>query len=391
MTDTKDLDLVVFGATGFTGRRAVRHLAVYAPAALRWAVAGRDRESLERLGVGVPVLVADVTDPASLAAVVARTRVVLNMAGPFRRLGDPIVTACIEHAAHYCDISGETARIHDLIDRQQDAALRVRVKVVCFGGASSTPADLAVLLLQQELDGGLRDATAIVRLRSGLFNGGTIASMAEAVESGDTQRERDPFLLGPRDRRPTVRECDPVGVRWDRAQRAWLTRSPLGISDTRAIRLSSSLRGQDVEVQEYLAFDGATGVLRALLFRAAFGAIAVALRARFGRELLTRIRPPGRGPNERQVTTGSYHLDMTGTGASGRRSRVTMSFDGDPGNYVTALCAAEIALALSVGGSDLPDCAGILTPSTAIGAGLADRLVHAGMRLTSGRGRTGTV
>jgi len=340
----------------------------------------RPRE-LKRLGVGVPVLVADATDPTSVAAVVARTRVVLNMAGPFRRLGDPIVPACTSHSAHYCDVSGETARIRDLVDRQQDAARRAGVKVVCFGGASSAPADLAVLLLEQELDGALRDATAVVRLRSGLFNGGTIASMREAVESGDAQRERDPFLLGPRDRRPTPRERDPVGVRWDPAQRAWLMRSPLGISDTRAIRFSSSLRGTDVEVQEYLAFDGATGVLRAL-FRVALGAITVALRTRLGGAVLTRIVPPGHGPSERQVTTGTYHLEVDGTGADGRHSRVTMSFDGDPGNHVTVLCAAEIAVALSVGGSDLPDRAGILTPSTAIGAGLADRLVHAGMRLT---------
>jgi len=271
----------------------------------------------------------------------------------------------------------------------QVAAQRAGVKVVCFGGASSTPADLAVLLLEQELGGVLRDATVVVRLRSGLFNGGTIASMREAVESGDAQREQDPFLLGPRDRRPTPREQDPVGVRWDRAQRAWLTQSPLGISDTRAIRFSSSLRGVDVEVQEYLAFDGATGVLRALLVRATFKAITRSLRTRLGRALLTRIAPPGHGPSERQVTTGSYRLDVTGTGAGGRRSRITMSFDGDPGNYVTALCAAEIAVALSVGGSDLPDRVGILTPSTAIGAGLVDRLVDAGMRLTPGRGRPG--
>jgi len=382
VTDTKDLDLVVFGATGFTGRRAMRYLAAHAPPTLRWAVAGRNPESLKRLGVDAPVLLADATDPISVAAVVARTRVVLNMAGPFRRLGDPIVAACTAHSAHYCDISGETARIRDLVDRQQDAAQRAGVKVVCFGGASSAPADLAVLLLEQELDGALRDATVVVRLRSGLFNGGTTASMRESVESGDAQRERDPFLLGPRDRRPTPRERDPVGMRWDRAQRAWLMRSPLGISDTRAIRLSSSLRGADVEVQEYLAFDGATGALSALLFRAAFGAVTVALRTRLGTALLTRIAPPGHGPSERQVTTGTYRLDVTGTGADGRRSRVTMGFDGDPGNYVTALCAAEIAVALSVGGSSLPDRAGILTPSTAIGAGLADRLVHAGMRLT---------
>lgn len=332
MTDEKDLDLVVFGATGFTGRRAVRHLTGHAPTDLRWAVAGRDRVALERLGAGVPILVADVTDPAGLASVVARTRVVLNMAGPFRRLGDPVVAACIEHSAHYCDISGETARIRDLLDRHQETAERAGVKIVCFAGASSAPADLAVL------------------------------------------------LLGPQGRQPTPRERDPIGVWCDRARRAWMTRSPLGVSDTRAIRLSVALRGSDPEVQEYLAFDGLTGVLPALAIRVALTAVGTALRTRPGRAVLTRIAPPGAGPSERQVDGGSYRLDTTGTGADGRRARVTMGFDGDPGNYVTALCAAETALAL--GGPGQPGRTGVLTPSTAVGGDLVSRLVRVGMRLT---------
>lgn len=382
MTDEKDLDLVVFGATGFTGRRAVRHLTGHAPTDLRWAVAGRDRVALERLGAGVPILVADVTDPAGLASVVARTRVVLNMAGPFRRLGDPVVAACIEHSAHYCDISGETARIRDLLDRHQETAERAGVKIVCFAGASSAPADLAVLLLEQEVGGALREATAVVRLRSGLFSGGTVASMREAVESGDARRERDPFLLGPQGRQPTPRERDPIGVWYDRARRAWMTRSPLGVSDTRAIRLSVALRGSDPEVQEYLAFDGLTGVLPALAIRVALTAVGTALRTRPGRAVLTRIAPPGAGPSERQVDGGSYRLDTTGTGADGRRARVTMGFDGDPGNYVTALCAAETALALALGGPGQPGRTGVLTPSTAVGGDLVSRLVRVGMRLT---------
>lgn len=389
MDDEKDLDLAVFGATGFTGRRVVRHLAGNAPADLRWAVAGRDRTALERLGAGVPVLVADVTDPAALSEVLARTRVVLNMAGPFRRLGDPVVAACIERSTHYCDISGETARVRDLVDRHQDAARRAGVKVVCFAGASSAPADLAVLLLEEELGEPPREVAAVVRLRSGLFNGGTLSSMRETVESGDADRERDPFLLGPRGRQPTSREQDPVGVRYDRALRVWLVRSPLGISDTWAIR-SSALRGGDVVVQEHLAFDGVRGVVPAVAVRGTLGAIATVLRTRPGRAVLSRIAPPGTGPSDRQVDGGSYRLDVTGTSADGRRARVTMGFYGDPGNHVTALCAAETALALAAGGPGQPDRAGVLTPSTAVGADLAPGLLRAGMRLTRTRIAEGT-
>jgi len=385
MTDTKDLDLVVLGATGFAGRRAVAHLMAHAPTELRWAVAGRDREKLERLRSGVPMLVVDVTDAASLGPVLARTRVVLNMAGPFRRLGDQVVAACIEHKVHYCDISGETARIRDLVDREQNAATRAGVKVVCFAGVSSAPAELAMLLLEQDLGEPLHEATAVVRMRSKHLNGGTLSSISEGVESGDAQREREPFLLGPRDRQPTQRERDPAGMWWDGVQHGWRTPCPLAVSDTRAIRFSGSLRGTDIQFQEYQAFDGVAGLFPALKMRARFKGLGLALRTRRGRALLTRLNPPGGGPSEQQVNPGSYRLDVTGTGVSGRDSRVTMGFDGDPGGYVTAVCAAEIAVALCVGGDDLPDVAGILTPGTAIGVGLVDRLVAAGMHLTPGR------
>src|SRR6185312_9413456 len=114
---TKEFDLVLYGATGFVGRQAAAHLAARAPAGLRWAVAGRDPRRLAWLGTTVPVLVADAAVPEQLAALAARTRVVLNVAGPFARPGpsqpdgDPLVAACIAAGTHYCDISGEASRV----------------------------------------------------------------------------------------------------------------------------------------------------------------------------------------------------------------------------------------------------------------------------------------
>lgn len=167
MTGERDFDLIVFGATGFTGRQVVAYLKKRAPAKLRWAIAGRKHDTPHGLDAGVPIVLADSTDPVGLADVVSRARVVLNIAGPCRRLGDPIVAACIESGTHYCDISGETARIRDLIDVYHIAAKRAGVRIVCFGGASSAPVDLAVHMLQERVDGGLCRAVAVLRLRTG--------------------------------------------------------------------------------------------------------------------------------------------------------------------------------------------------------------------------------
>ncbi|RDD85139.1 trans-acting enoyl reductase family protein [Streptomyces parvulus] len=376
---SREFDLIVFGATGFTGRRAVRYLHDHAPDSLRWAVAGRDRARLEEVADGRPAIVADALLPSGPAEIAARTRVVLNLAGPFRRYGDPLVAACVERGTHYCDISGETARVRDLIDRYHAAAVRAGVKIVPFGGVSSTPADIAALLVSDRLGRQPHHLRATVRMRGGTLNGGTVASMIDAVENGDAAREKDPFLLGPAGRAPSGHEVDPRGLRYDARSKAWLLPSPVGTSDTRAVRRSADILGRRVLVQEHLAFDGWTGLAPALAMAAGIGTVNALLRFRRGRHLLARLVPPGRGPSERQIAQGAFALHMQGTDADGDEVTVRVRGDGDPGNRITVTCGCEIALALVGNCGSLPQDAGVLTPATAIGSGLAGRLGRAGI------------
>ena len=375
----REFDLILYGATGFTGRQAAAYLASRAEPGLRWAIAGRDRDKLEALGIVAPILVAATDRPAELDALAARTRVVLNMAGPFKRYGDPIVAACLRAGTHYCDVSGETARIRGLIDRHHAEAASKRLRIVNFCGASSVPADLAVHLLDQRLDGRLVEAKAAVSIRGGSFNGGTIASIADAIESGDAALEADPFLLGPAGRRPSPIERDPTGLRYDRDLSAWVTPSPMGKSDTRAVRRSAELLDRDIVFQEYMGFQGAGAWRRAAGTSALLSGVDAAFRWCPTRRLLQRTTGPGQGPSEKQMDAASYALRAWGKDANGSTAQVMIADGGDPGNRVTVKCACESALALAIQPQRLTDRFGVLTPAVAMGDVLAARLAAAEM------------
>ncbi len=379
----KEFDLVLFGATGFVGRQATAYLTAHAPAGLRWAVAGRDPRRLAQLGAAVPAVVADAGAPEQLAALAARTRVVLNVGGPFKRSepagrsGDPLVAACIAAGAHYCDISGEASRVSVLVDRHDDDARSAGVRIVPFCGVSSLPVDLGVLLLDRELGGELSLAKAALDVGGGMLNGGTVAGMIDAWDSGEALADRDPFLLGP-DRRPDPVERDPRGLRYDRDLRTWVAASPMGLSDTRAVRFSATLTGRDVRFQEYLAYPGAAGAFRTAAVRAALSGFDAAVRWRPTRRVVGRLVPPGRGPTPKQMDGGYLRMRLWGRDDAGRTAGLTLDATGDPANRITVVCACESALMLTRQESDR---CGVLTPSVAFGADMAVRLRAAGMRI----------
>ena len=370
---------MVYGASGFTGRQAVEYLVRHAPSGLRWATAGRDAEKLEKLGR--PAIVADGKDEERLAALASRTRVVLNMAGPFSLHAAGLVDACIAQRTDYVDISGDVARIRRLIESRHARARDAGVRVVNFCGVSSLPVDVGVWVLNERLGGRLVAAKAAVEIAGGALNGGTVASIIEAHESGDAALERDPLILGPVGRSALPLERDPGSIRYDGDFAAWMTQSPMGIPDTRAVRRSASLSGRDVVFQEYLAFGGRFGLLRALWMRVLLGALNLAFRRPLTRGLLGRLAKPGSGPTEQQMNSGSLTVSLLGSDAHGSSARVRIRAQGDPGNRVTVLCACESALALVLDREGLPPSHGVLTPSVAFGARIVERLRAAGVRI----------
>jgi len=209
----RDLSAVVFGATGVTGRRVAAYLAERAnEVGAKWAVAGRDPAKLERvlgeIGVTAPeTIVADVGDPASLAAMASRTRVVLDLVGPYTLYGEPAIEACVANGSHYVDLTGEIPFVRRMIDAFHDRAAAAGVKVVEVCGFEALPPDLAVLLAAEtarerwgeelseaDLDVATQQPAGRLGLAD-LISGGTLQSMAEALGGEGAAEVPDPAAL----------------------------------------------------------------------------------------------------------------------------------------------------------------------------------------------------
>jgi len=378
----REFDVVLHGASGFTGRLAVAYFARHAPAGFRWAIAGRDLARLKSIEANVPILVFDSSSQAGVDAAVARTRVLLSTAGPFREYSDALVDACVRLRTHYIDISGESVRIRDLIDRYHQRAVEARVRIVTLCGFSSVPADLAVYLLNKSLAGRLAEAKGFFQMGGGSFNGGTISSMANAHVSGDVERERDPFLLVPGHRGAAERiEDDAKGVRYDRTIGAWTAPSPMATSDTRAILRSAALGGNRVIYQESMVFPGLGGMVRAIGFAAVIGALDAMMRNGVTRNLLQKLIPPGSGPSEKAMDAAWFELRVYGSTKEGAKAEAVIRGNGDASNRITVKCVCEGALAMVLDEAALPTAYGILTPSAAFGDVLVQRLVVAGLEI----------
>ena len=252
----REFDVVLYGATGFTGRQTVRYFAKFAPPDLRWAIAGRNPTKLQALNSGVPVIVADSSDQAAIDKMVQRTRVLLTTAGPFARYGTGIVDACVRFRTHYCDITGETPWVRDLIDRYQDKASADGTRLIPFCGFDSVPSDLGAMLIAGALGPQTATVTAFFQLAGGI-NGGTLASALNMAESGGDKLMHDPFLLSPETKRPPQElERDPTAATFDERSRTWLAPFVMSPVNTRVVRRSCQILGIDFAYQEYLKMEG---------------------------------------------------------------------------------------------------------------------------------------
>ena len=411
----RELDVVIYGATGFVGRQAVAYLAERS-GGLRWALAGRSRERLEAVraaagaaAAGAAIVVADAHDADALDALAAGTRVVASTAGPFSRYGDALVDACVARRTHYVDITGETPWVRGLIDRHHERAAREGTRIVPCCGFDSVPSDLGAALVAREVRARHGEPCVAVRacfsIRGGL-NGGTLASALALFDDGLARRAADPFLLNPPGTAPDrddPDDRDPVVPHRDADFGGWVAPFVMGPVNTRVVRRSAALLADDVEAgfapgfryREWLrAGPGAAGALAAGGIAAASVAGGAALRLAPVRALVRRIAPaPGEGPSARTMDDGGFRCELVGRSAGGHVVRGRIAGRGDPGNRATTRFVCEAALALAGAPDALPGGAGrggVLTPATALGTVLAARLRAAGMTVEPGPRTAGT-
>jgi short subunit dehydrogenase-like uncharacterized protein len=402
----RDLDVVLYGATGFVGRLVAGYLAGNAPDGCRIALAGRSasrlaavRDALPDAARDWPLLVADSSDPGSLARLAARARAVASTVGPYSRYGLPLVQACAETGTHYADLTGELLFVRDSIDRFDALARSTGARIVHSCGYDSVPSDLGVLLLHERARsdgaGGLRDTTGVMVARGGI-SGGTIDSMRIQAEVllGDASARKvvaDPYSLSPdRGAEPDPGgQRDPSTVWFDERLGGWLGPFVMARYNSRTVRRSNALRGweygRDFRYRELMGFgSGAKGRVVALAATGATGAVMFAMTKGPLRRVVDRVLPdPGEGPSEKTRANGFFRLRLHASTSSGSGYLATVAAQGDPGYAATSVMLGESALALALDGPDegLPVAAGVLTPATGIGQPLVDRLRRAGFTL----------
>ncbi len=401
-SDTRDHDLVVFGATGFVGKLTAAYLAEAAPAGTRIALAGRSQEKLERTRAELPaaaaewpLIVADSAEPASLASMAASSTAIATTVGPYYRYGLPLVEACAEAGTHYADLTGETLFMRRSIDEYDDAAKASGARIVHTCGFDSIPSDIGVMLLADHAReaglGDLEETTLVVKSMRGGVSGGTIDSMRGQLDAAKADKSLrkvmvDPYSLSP-DRSAEPKggnERDPMGVIRDEQLGGFLAPFVMGTVNTRVVRRSSALQdhayGPKFRYRELVLAGGLPlGPVKAAGIVAGLGALVAGLSIGPTRKLLDRVLPdPGEGPNESAREKGFFKIDTHAKTSKGGDLVCRISAPGDPGYKATAVMLGEAGLALALDGEKLPEAAGMLTPATGIGLPLAERLRAAG-------------
>jgi short subunit dehydrogenase-like uncharacterized protein len=397
MRDERELDVVVFGASGFVGRLTAEYLAANAPAGVAIGLGGRSEEKLRavRAGLGAaaaewPLVVADSADAGALAALARRARVVATTVGPYRAYGMPLVEACAAAGTHYADLTGEVLFMRESIDRCDAPARASGARIVHTCGFDSIPSDLGVLLLH-EAGGELEDTTFVLADMRGGISGGTLASLKGEVDAmrADPALRRlagDPYALSPdRAREPQLgSEGELHTIRHDGELGGWLAPFVMASVNTRVVRRSNALQdwayGRKFRYAEVMrAPGGPLAPLAGAGIAAGIAGLTAGLAFPPTRLLLDRVLPaPGSGPSEATRRGGRFAIDIHTRTADGRRLRCHVAAEGDPGYGATAVMLGESALCLALDAERLPARAGVLTPASAMGTALADRLRAAG-------------
>lgn len=392
---SREFDVVLWGATGFTGRMLTESFAEGAPADLRWALAGRDRGRLEAVraahGVDVGIVVADADDAAGLGALARRARVVLSTVGPYARLGTPLVAACVEAGSDYADVTGETLWMRASIDAFHARAQETGARIVHACGFDSVPSDLGLWLLQSAaMERYGRPCTHVEHVfgpMSGGIGGGTIASAfgvleTAAADPGSRRALADPDLLAP-GVRPAPVAADPWWPQRQRSLACWTAPFPMARVNTRVVRRSRALLGEpwgaDLTYRERLRASHWPGAL-AIGAASALAPVALAW-APLRRWLERRLPSAGEGPDAATLANGSFQSTIVGHVADGESPLIVEIVSPfDPGYGATARMLREAGLALALG--EVSAAGGVHTPASLGAARLLERIDAAGVRFT---------
>jgi short subunit dehydrogenase-like uncharacterized protein len=374
MSDAREFDIIVYGATGYTGRLVAEYLK--SKTGLKWAMAGRSADKLAEVralvgaAADTPLIVADASDPASLDAMVKRTKVVLTTVGPYQLYGNELVEACVVNGTDYTDLCGEPAWMRQKIDQHNEAAKASGARIVFSAGFDSIPFDLGVLMLQKHcvetFGAPAPRVKGRVRAMKGTFSGGTAASMKATMAAASKDPAvikylTNPFSLAGGFEGP----AQPAGNKpeYDESIGSWATSFVMAPINTKNVHRTNALLGQAfgadfVYDEMMLTGPGEQGEAMAK---------HVASTPMMGGD---NDPQPGEGPTKEERETGFYDVLFIAEYPDGRTAKLSVKGDRDPGYGSTSKMISETAIALS----ENQGAGGVTTPGAALGETLVDRL-----------------
>ena len=372
-----DFDIVVYGASGFTGRLIAEYIHAQYPGR-PWAMAGRSLDKLAavRDEMGLPaetaLIAADASDPDSLTAMVKKARVIITTVGPYQLYGEPLVAACAEHGTDYVDLSGEPAFMWEMIEKYDAQAKESGARIVHSCGFDSVPFDMGVYFLQEaataKFGAPLKDVKCRVRGMSGTASGGTAASGAETMKRAMADAEVRKRLMSPFALTPGFEGApQPTGHKpyEDTDFGVWVAPFFMATINTKNVHRSNALMGHSYGADftyEEMMFTGKGDAGAAMADKVAKTDIA-AMSAKL---------KPGDGPSKEERDNGNYDLMFTGVSAEGARMIVGVTGDRDPGYGSTSKMITECAMCLLEEAAGAPG--GVLTPAPVFGGAIIDRL-----------------
>ncbi|KRF16771.1 saccharopine dehydrogenase [Nocardioides sp. Soil797] len=381
----REYDIVLFGATGFTGGLTAEYLARHAPARLRWALAGRNRAKLEAVrdrlaGIdprleAMDLVVVDATDVSALSDIAARTRVVISTVGPYVQHGEPIVAACAEAGTDYVDLTGEPEFVDRMWLAHHRTAVASGARLVHSCGFDSIPHDLGAFFTVQQLPAGEPITMRGVVRSNATFSGGTFHSALGAMERARQMKAAFAERRRKEDR-PEGRSSRAVAGKphRDKLLGYWLL--PLPTIDPQVVQRSGAALPAYGPKFRYSHFAGTKTLRYAAAGAAGVGSIALAAQLGPMRNFLKGKVKQGEGPSETRRRKSWFTVDFVAE-AGGETVHTRVS-GGDPGYTETSKMLAESALCLAF--DSTPETAGQVTPAVAMGDLLLERLRNAGMK-----------
>ena len=382
----KKFDIIIYGATGFTGSLGAKYMDKYSNE-FKWAIAGRNSNKLEKLQNEIPgkpeIVIADANDEQALLKLTASTKVVASYAGPFNKYSNLLVKACVETGTHYVDITGEAIWVRDLIDNYHQRCIDNKIKIIPACGYDSIPSDLGTYFTAKQVNEPLKSIFAYHNMSGGV-SGGTIESAFTMRDFKSKHKMGHPFLLNPEgsySKNQKLLSKDYFSIKKNKKLNKWVIPFVMAITNTRPVRRSAALMeakqqsyGPDFVYNEFQMVNKYSVALITTVSLAVLGMIIVSPFRNFLRKFFPK---PGTGPNEKTRNNGWYEALFVAKTTKNQEYVYRMYGKGDPGYKSTSMFLVESAISL-LNNSDIGEY-GVLTPATGLGDDLIIRLKDQGV------------